>query len=201
MSALNVKAPAFIEDEELTIFADAVDRFLDEHCGPEEQAKGREIQTAPRDLWRKAGEAVRCGLTVPEEYGGAGGDYRHEVVLMRRMGLKGADNWGISLHNAIEAPYEVHYGTEEQKRRVLPQLCTGDYVGAIAIAETDGLEGFERGRNLHKIGAEGNDTSELFFNDVRVPASNLISGAEGMGFVQLMQQLPQERLNIAVQGI
>jgi len=66
--------------------------------------------------------------------------------------------------------------------------------------ETDGAEGFERGRNLHKIGMEANDTSELFFNDVKVPLENAIGGGEGQGFVQLMQQLPQERLNIAVQG-
>ncbi|MGQ3113495.1 MAG: acyl-CoA dehydrogenase family protein, partial [Brevundimonas sp.] len=67
--------------------------------------------------------------------------------------------------------------------------------------ETDGAEGFERGRNLHKIGMEANDTSELFFNDVKVPLENVIGGAEGRGFYHLMEQLPQERLNIAVQGV
>ncbi|HYF22435.1 MAG TPA: acyl-CoA dehydrogenase family protein, partial [Caulobacteraceae bacterium] len=72
---------------------------------------------------------------------------------------------------------------------------------SLIFVETDGAEGFERGRNLHKIGSEGNDTSELFFNDVRVPAENLLGEGEGMGFVQLMQQLPQERLNIAVQAV
>ena len=258
---LSVHALDLMADEELVLFADAVDRFLDEHCGPEEQARWRQNQCVPRDLWLKAGQAGLCGLMVPADYGGAGGDYRHEVVLMRRMGLRGADNWGISLHNAIVAPYLVHYGTEDQKQRILPKLCTGEYVGAIAmtepgagsdlqglratarregdhyvingsktfitngatanliivaaktdpglgakgtsllLVETDGLAGFERGRNLHKVGAEGNDTSELFFNDVRVPAANLLGGAEGTGFAQLMQQLPQERLNIAVQGI
>jgi acyl-CoA dehydrogenase len=72
---------------------------------------------------------------------------------------------------------------------------------SLICLETDGAEGFERGRNLHKIGMEANDTSELFFNDVKVPLENAIGGTEGMGFVQLMQQLPQERLNIAVQGV
>ncbi|MFN3470886.1 MAG: acyl-CoA dehydrogenase family protein, partial [Novosphingobium sp.] len=72
---------------------------------------------------------------------------------------------------------------------------------SLIVVETDGAEGFERGRNLHKIGMEGNDTSELFFNDVKVPGDNVIGGVEGQGFVQLMQQLPQERLNIAVQGV
>jgi acyl-CoA dehydrogenase len=72
---------------------------------------------------------------------------------------------------------------------------------SLIVVETDGADGFERGRNLHKIGMEGNDTSELFFNDVKAPADNIIGGVEGQGFIQLMQQLPQERLNIAVQGV
>ncbi|PSH68414.1 acyl-CoA dehydrogenase [Phyllobacterium brassicacearum] len=67
---------------------------------------------------------------------------------------------------------------------------------SLIIVETDGQEGFERGRNLDKIGLKSNDTSELFFNDVRVPTSNLLGTEEGQGFVQLMQQLPQERLQI-----
>ena len=77
---------------------------------------------------------------------------------------------------------------------------------SLIVVETDGdaggnVEGFERGRNLHKIGMEGNDTSELFFNDVKVPTENLLGADEGQGFFQLMGQLPQERLNIAVQGM
>ncbi|MEI4481833.1 MULTISPECIES: acyl-CoA dehydrogenase family protein [unclassified Phyllobacterium] len=67
---------------------------------------------------------------------------------------------------------------------------------SLLIVETDGQEGFERGRNLDKVGLKSNDTSELFFNEVRVPASNLLGTEEGQGFVQLMQQLPQERLQI-----
>ena len=60
-----------------------------------------------------------------------------------------------------------------------------------------GAEGFERGRNLDKIGQKSQDTAELFFNDVRVPTANLL-GEEGQGFIYLMQNLPQERLSIAV---
>ncbi|WP_421854145.1 acyl-CoA dehydrogenase family protein [Oricola sp.] len=67
---------------------------------------------------------------------------------------------------------------------------------SLIVIETDGVEGFERGRNLDKIGLKSNDTSELFFNDVRVPTANLLGHEEGLGFVQLMQQLPQERLQI-----
>jgi alkylation response protein AidB-like acyl-CoA dehydrogenase len=63
-----------------------------------------------------------------------------------------------------------------------------------------GMKGFERGRNLDKIGMKAQDTSELFFDDVRVPARNLL-GTEGAGFIHLMEALPQERLSIAVVAV
>jgi alkylation response protein AidB-like acyl-CoA dehydrogenase len=69
---------------------------------------------------------------------------------------------------------------------------------SLIVVETDGCEGFSRGRVLKKVGQHGQDTAELFFSGVRVPTSNLIGTEEGQGFVQLMQQLPQERLIIAV---
>ena len=72
---------------------------------------------------------------------------------------------------------------------------------SLMIVETDKVEGFRRGRNLDKIGLKSNDTSELFFDDVELPASALLGEEEGQGFVQLMQQLPQERLLIAVQAM
>ncbi|MCR9137770.1 MAG: acyl-CoA dehydrogenase family protein [Alphaproteobacteria bacterium] len=72
---------------------------------------------------------------------------------------------------------------------------------SLMVIETDEVEGFERGRNLDKIGLKANDTSELFFNDVRIPTANLLGAEEGQGFVQLMTELPQERLLIANQAI
>ena len=261
MNVLNVPDPAFMQEEEITLFSDSVGKWIDEHAPPEKMAQWIADSSVPRSLWNDAGEAGLLGLSMPEADGGMGGDYRHEVVLMRQLGWKGADHFGISLHNAIVMPYIWHYGTDEQKARWLPRLQSGELVGAIAmtepgagsdlqgvkttanppgapnddtgsktfitngqlanfiivvaktdpaegakgtslvVIETDGAEGFERGRNLHKIGMEANDTSELFFNDVKVPAENIIGGGEGQGFIQLMQQLPQERLNIAVQGV
>ncbi|WP_280498703.1 acyl-CoA dehydrogenase family protein, partial [Nocardia cyriacigeorgica] len=67
---------------------------------------------------------------------------------------------------------------------------------SLLVVERD-MPGFERGRNLDKIGLKAQDTAELSFNDVRVPAANLL-GTEGMGFIHLMQNLPQERMSIAV---
>ena len=72
---------------------------------------------------------------------------------------------------------------------------------SLFVVETNEVEGFRRGRNLDKIGLKGNDTSELFFDDVRVPADALIGAEEGRGFYQLMEQLPQERLLVAVQAM
>jgi acyl-CoA dehydrogenase len=72
---------------------------------------------------------------------------------------------------------------------------------SLIVVETDEVEGFRRGRNLHKVGMKGSDTSELFFDDVRVPTANLLGAEEGRGFFQLMDQLPQERLMIAVQSL
>ena len=68
---------------------------------------------------------------------------------------------------------------------------------SLVVVETDAVEGFARGRVLKKIGQHGQDTAELFFDGVRVPAANLLGGEEGQGFIQLMQQLAQEPLRRA----
>ena len=261
MSALQVERLPALAEEDIVIFEDAVGKFFDEYAPEARVAKWREDGIVERSMWTQAAEAGLACLSIPEEYGGMGGDYRHEVVLMEQMGAKGVDGFGLSLHNSIVAPYIYHYGTEDQKRRWLPKLATCEYVAAIAmtepgagsdlqgikttarldgneyvingsktfitngqtanliivvcktdptqgargtsliLVETDNAPGFERGRNLDKLGMEAADTSELFFNDVRVPTSNLLGEGEGHGFFQLMSQLPQERLNIAVQGI
>jgi len=72
---------------------------------------------------------------------------------------------------------------------------------SLLLVETDKAQGFRRGRKLDKVGLKAQDTSELFFDDVRVPAANLLGGKEGQGFFQLMEQLPQERLIIGLQGV
>jgi len=261
MPVLNVERPDFMAEEDILIFESAVGKFFDEHAPESRTAKWREDGVVERSMWNEAAEAGLACLSIPEEYGGMGGDYRHEVVLMEQLGLKGVDGFGLSLHNAIVAPYILHCGAEEQRQRWLPRMASGELVSAIAmtepgagsdlqgikttakrdgddyvingsktfitngqtanliivvaktdptqgargtsllVVETDQVQGFERGRNLDKLGQEAADTSELFFNDVRVPAANLLGEGEGHGFFQLMGQLPQERLNIAVQAI
>lgn len=259
--ALDVPVPAYLADEEFSLFGQSVRRFLDSHAPRAKLDQWRRDGVVERELWTTAGEAGLLGLSTSADYGGAGGDIRHEVVLIEETTKRGLDAWGVSLHNGIVMPYIESYCSEEQKKRWLPKLSSGEYVAAIAmtepgagsdlqgvrttavrqgnqytingaktfitngqtanfivvvtktdpsqgakgtsliVVETDGAEGFARGRNLDKVGLEAADTSELFFNDVRVPTANLIGEEEGRGFYQLMQKLPQERLIIAVQAI
>ncbi|PFX05205.1 Acyl-CoA dehydrogenase [Nocardia farcinica] len=244
LDALRDLARAFCEKE----IQPHLDRFIDQH-------------QVDRDLWRAAGELGLLGLSIPEEYGGGGGTFAHEAVLVEEQARIGDTAWGAAMHNAIVAHYLLAYGTEEQKRTWLPRLCSGEVVGALAMTEpgtgsdlqairtravregddyvingaktfitnggqadlvivvaktgaiADGAAGtslilvetdrpgFRRGRRLDKIGQRGQDTSELFFDDVRVPVGNLLGESEGQGFVQLMQQLPQERLIILVGSV
>jgi len=259
MSVLQVPAPAYMT-EDLRIFQGGVRKFLEREAVPHVE-RWTKNQGVDRELWNKAGEAGLLCASMPEEYGGPGGSFAHEAVIIEQLGLLGVDGWGIGLHNGIVAPYILHYGTDEQKKRWLPRLASGELVAAIAMTEpgtgsdlqsvkttakrdgngytidgsktfitnggtanfvvvvvktdpaqgskgislvcveTDDAEGFRRGRVLEKIGQKANDTAELFFDGVRVPADNLIGAEEGSGFVQLMQQLPQERLIIALQGM
>ena len=74
------------------------------------------------------------------------------------------------------------------------------HAGMSLLVVEDGMEGFSRGRNLEKIGLHAQDTAELFFDDVRVPVSNRL-GEEGMGFVYLVENLPQERLSLAIGSV
>ena len=261
MSVLNLDRSPSLAEEDIVIFNDSVGRFFEEKAPESRVAKWREGGVVERAFWTESAEAGLACLSIPEEYGGMGGDYRHEVVLMEQLGAKGVDGFGLSLHNAIVAPYILLCGTEEQKQRWLPKMATCELISAIAmtepgagsdlqgikttarldgneyvingsktfitngqtanlvivvcktdpsqgargtsllVVETDDAPGFERGRNLDKLGMEAADTSELFFNDVRVPTANLLGASEGHGFFQLMGQLPQERLNIAVQAI
>ncbi len=250
---------ALFTEEDLSLFRDSVARFLDEHAPPAKIEAWARAKQVERDLWRRAGGFGLLGVSVPAAYGGLGGDFRHERILIEEMGARGLEGWGVAVHNMIVAPYLVAFATEAQKQRWLPGVVSGEIVLAIGMTEPsagsdlanirtravlDGDEwvidgqktfisngqtadlvivacrtggpgakgisliavpgdvaGFERGRNLDKIGRDAQDTSELFFSGVRVPRENLLGGEPGRGFPQLMQMLPQERLGIAAMGL
>jgi acyl-CoA dehydrogenase len=217
-------------------------------------------QCVDREFWRKAGEVGLLCASIPEHYGGGGGTFAHDAVIITEQARTLDHSFGNGVHSTICAHYILNYGTEEQKQRWLPGMARGELVCGIAmtepgtgsdlqavktravrdgdgyvlngaktfisngvnadlmitVAKTDpsqgarGIslfvvelpaEGYSRGRVLEKIGMKGQDTVELFYEDVRVQSKNLLGEVESQGFIQLMQQLPQERLSIAVTGV
>ncbi len=246
-------------DDDLHMLREAVSRFVEAEMLPHE-ARWRAQKHVDRDTWRKAGEAGFLLMDVPAEYGGGGGDFRHETVLYEECNRRGLSGFGQGVHS-IAAHYVLNHGTEEQKHRWLPRMASGELIGAIAMTEpgagsdlkgirtravrdgdhyvvngskifitngsiatilmlvvrtdpgdrsrglsilmveTEGLPGYRVGRVLDKMGMTAQDTAELFFEDVRVPADCLLGPEEGRGMHMLMGDLPYERLTIAVCGV
>jgi len=246
-------------DDDLRMLREAVSRFVETEMLPHE-SRWRAQKHVDRSMWREVGEAGFLLMDVPEQYGGAGGDFRHEAVLYEELARRGISGFGQGVHS-IAAHYVLNYGTEEQKQRWLPRMARGELIGAIAMTEpgagsdlkgirtravregdqyvvngskifitngsiatilmlvvrtdpgdrsrglsilmveTEDLPGYRVGRVLDKMGMTAQDTSELYFEDVRVPADCLLGLAEGKGMHQLMGDLPYERLTIALGGV
>lgn len=261
MPVIDVAQPAFMDDEEISIYSDMVGKFFQQHADEKRIASWRENGMVDRAFWHEAGQAGLLGVSIPEEYGGHGGDFRHDLVVLDQQVKHDVEGFAASLHNVIILPYILRHGTEEQKQKWLPKMVSGELVTAIAMTEpgagsdlqsitttalkdgngyringsktfissgqladfiivvaktdpnerakgislicleTEGAEGFTRGKKLDKIGQDAADTSELFFDNVFVPAENILGGVEGRGFYQLMGELPQERLVIAIGAI
>lgn len=235
-----------------------VRRFVEAELVPYHQ-QWEEAGVVPREVWLKAGELGMLCPSIPEEYGGFGGDWLYNVVVIEELARRGISGPGFMIHSDLCAPYILAWGSEEVKREWLPKMVRGEAIGALGMTEPsagsdvkairtravrDGDEwvidgqkvyisngqladivvlacktdaaasaqgvslilveanrpGFERGRNLDKIGMKAQDTSELFFSGVRVPAGNLL-GEEGRGFAMMMTKLAQERLAQAVRSI
>ena len=115
MPVIDVPQPEFMAEEEIAIFSDAVGKFYEQHAPAKRVESWRENGEVDRDFWREAGQAGLLGMTVPEEYGGHGGDFRHDLVVIDQQAEKGVDGFAASLHNVIILPYVVSHGTEEQK--------------------------------------------------------------------------------------
>jgi alkylation response protein AidB-like acyl-CoA dehydrogenase len=244
-----------IFSEEHDLFSAQFRRFVQTEVEPNVPA-WNEAGIVPRAIWKRMGEEGYLGANQSEAYGGAGGDFLYDAIIMEELAYARAHCLQASLHTDICLPYLATYATEAQKQKFLVPAIAGDCLVAIAmtepsagsdlaavrttairdgdhyvvngaktfisngqnahlvlvVAKTDpskrhdgislllveeGTPGFERGRNLDKIGLRGQDTSELFFRDCRVPAENLL-GQEGQGFRMLMEKLQQERLCIAI---
>jgi acyl-CoA dehydrogenase len=247
-------------DEEHELFRRQVRRFVEAEVEPrvrEWNAAGR----SDRETWRKAGAAGLLGASMPEEWGGGGGTFLHDAIVMEEFARVRAHAMMVSLHTDIVMPYIASYGTPAQQERWLPATIRGEVILGIAmtepgtgsdlaavqtratrdgdhwvlrgaktfisngqigdlfvvVARTDAdarpphrgislflveadAPGFVRGRKLDKLGLQGQDTSELFFEDCRIPADAIL-GAPGQGFRMLMEKLQQERLCIAVASV
>ncbi len=244
-------------NEEHEAFRDTVRKFIDKEIAPH-HAQWELDGLVPRSLWLKAGAAGMLCCTIPEQYGGLGADYLFDVVVFEEMARSGFSGPGFMIHCDLVATYIKSFGSEEQKRRWLPQMVTGEAIGSLGMTEphagsdlkairtkavrdgddfvisgqkvfisngqccdvivlatkTDSaagakgvtlflvdtsLPGFRRGKNLSKLGMKAQDTSELFFDEVRVPASAML-GEEGKGFELMMTKLAQERLAQAIRS-
>jgi acyl-CoA dehydrogenase len=251
-----IERTLFSEDHRM--FRDAVRRFMEQEVVPHHD-RWEEQGFVDREVWQKAGANGLLCATMPEAYGGAGADKLYSIVVMEETARVNATGLGFGLHSEIVAPYILHYGSEEQKRRFLPKMASGEAIGAIAMSEPAagsdlqgvkttatrtgdvyvlngsktfitngwhadvvivvaktnpkagakgtslllverGMKGFEKGKRLKKVGMKAQDTSELFFDNVEVPATNLL-GNENEGFAYLMQELPWERLQIAIGAV
>ena len=115
-------------------FRDSFRRFMEREIAPHHEA-WEEQGYVDRELWRKAGQNGFLCMTMPDAFGGAGGDKLYSVVQMEELARGGFSGVGFGLHSEIVAPYILHYGTLEQKQRFLPLLASGELVGAIAMSE------------------------------------------------------------------
>ncbi|WP_194397186.1 acyl-CoA dehydrogenase family protein [Microbacterium atlanticum] len=250
-----------IYDEDHDAFRDVVKEFIKRYASDEKRRQWDRDGEIDRATMLAAGEAGIIGLSVPEEFGGAGmlQDYRFRAIVLEETISAGLGSLAgaLGIQDDLAVPYIVHMGTQEQKEKWLPGMATGEILGALAMTEPgagsdlrgikttakrveggylvngaktfissgktadmvvtfvktgegnrpdafsllileDGMPGFDHSKKLEKMGFHGWDTAELSFTDVFVPEENLIGGKEGLGFIQLMMNLPLERLSIGV---
>ncbi|OYU34801.1 acyl-CoA dehydrogenase family protein [Novosphingobium sp. PASSN1] len=240
------------------MFRDSVRRFIADEIKPHHE-DWQKAGITPRSLWEKAGEAGLLCTTVPEAFGGYGADFLYSAIVIEELARANTPDIAFYTHSDIATPYLIDFGTEEQKRTLLPDMVAGRKICSLGMSEPDagsdvasiktsavrdgdeyvinggkvfitnghnadmfivacktdpaarakGISmilveadraGFRRGRLLEKIGLKAQDTAEIFFDDVRVPVSNLV-GVENQGFFHMMKSLPQERLVQAIRAV
>ena len=131
--------PRTLFSEEHEMFREAARRFIEKEVVPH-HAQWQQDGIVDRDLWRKAGEQGLLCCTVPEEYGGPGGDFLHSAIVNEEMARVGASGPAFALHSDIIVPYLQAYGSEDQQREWLPKVVSGETVMAIGMTEKEGAD-------------------------------------------------------------
>jgi acyl-CoA dehydrogenase len=245
--------------EELDMLRATARRFFETEVVPKADVWRRQ-HYIDKSVWRKAGELGLLGVSFPEEYGGHGGTYAHDVVIIEEQARVCDTSFGY-VPGAFGAPMTLLLtGTPEQIQRWLPSIVRGEKLLAFCatepnagtdikmlrtsarregdewvidgskmfithgmrsdlaivaartggpgpkgislfMVEKDKAPGFKVGKVLEKMGQHGLDTCEIFLDNVRVPAANLLGGVEGNGFGKMMDSFVKERLTIAVTAI
>ncbi len=125
----------FSPDHEM--FRDSVQAFLEAEVVPH-YADWEEAGRTPREIWRRAGELGLLGTGIPEEYGGSGGDFLWDAIVIEELGRYGLAAPAWDMHGHIIAPIVATHGTGEQKRRILPAMAAGESIFCIGLTEPDG---------------------------------------------------------------
>lgn len=153
----------------------------------------------PREAWLKAGETGLLCCSIPEEYGGMGGDFLHSAIMIEEMARAGATGPTFYLHSDIVAPYLLHYGTEEQKKHWLPKMATGEVVTALGMTEPSGgsdlagmrttavREGDEYVINGQKVFITGGHSADLLLLACKTDPS---AGAKGVSLILVEMDRP-----------
>jgi isovaleryl-CoA dehydrogenase len=251
----NLPGLNFMLGDDIEALRDAVHAFAQAEIAPRAAEIDRTDQF-PMDLWRKMGELGVLGITVPEEYGGAGMGYLAHMIAMEEISRASA-SVGLSYgaHSNLCVNQIKRNGNEAQKKKYLPGLISGEHVGALAMSEPGagsdvigmklkavdkggyyllngskmwitngpdadtlvvyaktepelgargvtafliekGMKGFSIAQKLDKLGMRGSHTGELVFQDVEVPAQNILGALNG-GAKVLMSGLDYERAVLA----
>ncbi|CAG5102095.1 Oidioi.mRNA.OKI2018_I69.chr1.g140.t2.cds [Oikopleura dioica] len=209
------------------MFRESVRKWFQDNVPRDLEEKWEKQGHVDRDAWLKAGEMGLLGVDAPEEVGGIGGDFLSAMIVNEEQAYHNCSGLGFSVHSDICLPYIYKYGTAEQ-RELIPSFVSGEKILCIGMTEpgtgsdlqglkttaiADGDDyvingskvfisnGFNRGKNLKKVGVKANDTAELFFDNLRVPKSAVLGGPDcvNQGFGFLMNELARERLMIGVQ--